>query len=201
MKLATLILFLFIFLQGSAQEDYTIYIDGVPYKVALNNKYDVTLNGKKVSLSLKLNDTLTYSDQFVSFLYPSGFSVSRTQVDGGLEQVTILTADGSGLIIQKHTSLNPTTMNEMLLSEMTKESVGYGYVLTRQDYKKKIISGQTININKAVLKYKDEVNIYEVTSLGKKDEGVIVMTIKMDDDKTSAGQKLIDLMWSTLRFK
>ncbi|HYF31501.1 MAG TPA: hypothetical protein VD993_10320 [Chitinophagaceae bacterium] len=201
MKTISLICCLFILAQASAQEDYTIYIGDSAYKVNLNSKRDVMINGKKVSLSLKLNDTLTYSDDYLSFKYMKDFSISKTKVDEGIEQIMIMTADGSGILIQKYSTINPSMLHELMLSEVTKESINYGFVMTREDYKKTIRSGHNIDIKKAVLKYKDDVNIYEITSVAKKDEGVLLMTVRMDNEPNSNGEKLIKLMWETLRFK
>ena len=201
MKHIALIFFLFIAFQASAQEDYTIQIGDSIYKVGLNTKYDLTVNGKKIPVSVKMNDTLSYNDEFISFKYPKGFSVSKTKLDEGIEQITIMTADGSGIMIQKYAAFDPSTIQEMLLTEVTKESVTYGFVKTRQDHYKTIASGHKADVKKAVLKYKDEVNIYEITSFGKKDEGLLLMTVRMDDAKDSNGEKLIAMMWQSLRFK
>lgn len=201
MKTTALVLCLFVFFQATAQEDYTVYIGDSAYKINLNGKYDVTINGKKTSLSLKLNDTLQYSDDYMSFKYTKDYSLSKTKIEEGIEQIMIMTADGSGILIQKYATINPTMLHELLLSEVTKESINYGFVQTREDYSRTIKSGHKIDIKKAVLKYKDDVNTYEITSIGKKDEGVLLMTVRMDNEKNSNGEKLIKLMWESLRFK
>jgi hypothetical protein len=201
MKNIALIFFLFIAFQASAQEDYTIQIGDSIYKISLNSQYNLTINGKKVPVSVKMNDTLSYSDEFISFKYPKGFSVSKTTIEEGVEQVTIMTAEGSGIMIQKYSTFDPSPIQEMLLTEVTKESVNYGFVKTRHDYFRTLASGHKADVKKAILKYKDETNIYEVTSIGKKDEGLLLLTVRMDDTKGSIGDKLIALLWQTLRFK
>ena len=135
-----------------------------------------------------------------SFSHLKDFKVTKTEINPSIEQSSIMTSGGTGLIIQEYTSLNPTSLNEIMLNEMTKESISYGYALERSTYKRKLISGQEIEVTKAVLRYNDDINIYEVASVGKKDAGILVVTIKMDENIKSPGQKLIDLMWETLRF-
>ena len=44
-------------------------------------------------------------------------------------------------------------LNDMMLFEVTKESVSYGYTLKREDYKRKLVSGQEIDVIKAVLTF------------------------------------------------
>jgi len=201
MKYHLLFITLFSFFNAVGQEDYTLQLNDTSIKVSLDKKYEIIVNGKKIVFSLKANDTLSYDNELVSFHYLKGFNTSKTVLDAGIEQTVIMSAEGSGLIIQKYSSLNPTMLNEILLREVTKESVNYGFVLKREDYEKIFPNGQKIKIDRAVLKYKDETNIYEVTSIGKKDEGIVIMTMRMDSDKNSQGQKLIDLMWKTLRIK
>jgi len=201
MKYRILFILFFSFSDAIGQEDYTISINDTSLKISLDKRYELTVNGKKLVFLVSSNDTLAYDDNLISFRYPKGFNVSKAKLDEGIEQIMIISAEGSGIIVQKYSTLDPSKLNEMMLSEVTKESINYGYALKREDYQKTFKTGQKINVNKAVLKYKDEINIYEVASIGKKDEGVLIMTMKMDDDKNSPGQKLIDLMWKTLVLK
>ena len=198
MKYVALLSLLLAFFQGIGQDDYTINLDGTDMKISLDKKYEVTVNGKKVTLQVKANDTLQYFDNVISFKYPKGFNISKTQLDMGIDQIMIATAEGSGIIIQKYSSINPSLLNEMMMNEVTKESVGYGYVMKREDYQKTLKSGHKIDVDKAVLTYKDEVNIYEIATIGKKDEGVLIMTMRMDNNQSGQGVKLIDMMWKTL---
>ncbi|MGZ8542067.1 MAG: hypothetical protein ACXWV6_15555 [Chitinophagaceae bacterium] len=180
------------------QEDYIIQLDDSSIPVALDKSYSFTVNGKKVNFKITQKDTLTYNDSFYSFLYPKGFKISNTRIDEGVEQNSILTAEGSGLLIQKYETINPTTLNDMMLSEMTKESISYGYEEKRSNYKKVLKSGHEMVVTKSVLRYKDEVNIFEVASIGKKDAGILIVTMRMDEEANNQGQKIIDLMWKSI---
>lgn len=185
--------------EAICQEDYIIQVDDSSIPVALDKPYSFTVNGKKVNFKITQKDTLTYNDSFYSFLYPKGFKLSNTRIDEGVEQNSILTAEGSGLLIQKYETINPTTLNDLMLSEMTKESISYGYEEKRTNYKKLLKSGHEMVVTKSVLRYKDEVNIFEIASIGKKDAGVLIVTMRMDEDANSQGQKIIDLMWKSIK--
>ena len=113
----------------------------------------------------------------------------------------LMTAEGSGFIIQKYSTINPTLLNELMINEVTKESINYGFKLKRKDYKRVLASGQKIDVDKAVLTYNDEINIYEVASVGKKDSGLIIMSMEMSDLESSSGKALIELIWKTLVLK
>ena len=198
MKYPALFALLFAFTQCVAQDDYTINLNGTDMKISLDKKYEVMVNGKKLVLQVKANDTLQYADNMISFKYPKGFNLTKTQLDEGIDQIMIATAEGSGIVIQKYASINPTLLNEMMMKEVTKESVGYGYKMKREDYEKVLKTGDKIEIDKAILTYKDETNIYEIATIGRKDEGVLIMTMRMDNNQTGQGVKLIDMMWKTL---
>jgi len=183
------------------QEEYTITIDGQTMDVGLDKSYDIKVKGKKVAFQIAMKDTLVFEDEKFSFKYPKEFRVSSMDLDEGISQFVIMSAEGSGIIVQKYTTMNPTMLNEIMLNEVTKESMNYGFELDRQDYTRTLSSGQEIAIDKAVLKYKDETNIYELASFGEKDEGIIVMTMAMDEVLGKDSQKLLSLLWSTLVIK
>lgn len=190
---------IFCSLQAFSQEDFVIRINDTLINVALDKSYNIEVKGTKLNFIISSKDTLTYTNSFFSFLYPKAYRVSSSKVDAGIEQVSIMTAEGAGIIIQKYESINPTSLNEMMLTEMTKESLSYGFESKRSNYKRTLKSGQEIEVTKAVLRYKDNVNTYEVASIGKKDAGLIIITVRMDEGTNTEGQKIIDLMWKSLK--
>lgn len=195
------LVFLIISLKVAGQADYIIRINDTVINIALDKPYNIKVKGENVQLIVKLKDTLTYSKSFFSFLYTKNYKVAQSKIENGIDQITILTANGSGILIQKYETLNPTNLKELMLTEVTKESINYGFKETRTTYIKKLATGQEVEVTKAELTYKDEVNIYEIATIGKKDAGLIVVTIKMDNNATSDGQKVIDLMWASLKVK
>ncbi len=201
MKKLLLIAAIFTGLIANGQEDYKIHINDTVINVSLNSNYELMIGGKKIKFSLLVNDTLSYNDDLYQFKYPKDFKISKTKISEGAEQLILISGEGSGIILQKYSNLNPTKLNEVMLDEMIKESLNYGYELKRADYKRTLASGQTIDVIKAVLKYKDDIGIYEVASIGKKDEGILIVTMLLDDKKTDQGRKIIDLLWNSLLFK
>jgi hypothetical protein len=92
-------------------------------------------------------------------------------------------------------------LNEIMISEVTKESLNYGFKMKRDDYTRQLESGQKLNIDKAILTYKNETNIYEVATIGKKDEGILIMTMIMDEKMSTQGRKIIEMLWNSLIYK
>ena len=183
-----------------SQNDYQLIINDTEMEISLDKEYEIEVDGKTVQFKLLAKDTLSYVDDLFSFHYPSEYRVSQIDIDDEIEQIIIMTAEGSGILIQKYSTFDPTVLNELMLSEITKESLNYGFEMNREDYSRELKSGQTVNVDKAVLTYKNEQNIYEVASLGKKDEGIMVMTMMMDEELSEQGKKIIEMMWNSLEF-
>lgn len=188
-------------LNSFAQDDLLLHIDGKTIEISSDQEYDLPINGKMVKVKVSTKDTLLFDTDLFSFLYSKDYKVSSMKLAEGIEQVAIMTAEGSGLLIQKYSAMNPSMLNELMLNEVTKESINYGFEMKRENYSRKLISGQQIEISKAILTYKDETNIYEVASLGRKDEGILIMTMIMDENYSEQGRKLIDLMWNSFNYK
>lgn len=184
-----------------SQNDFILTINGDSHEIALDENNEFEINGKKVTISLKEKDTLVYNDGFYNFKYIKNYSISKTVLDEGIEQIMIMTASGSGVLIQKYEAFDPTMLQEMMLNEVTKESVSYGYTMERQDYDKTLNSGQKLKVLKAALEYKGEIETYEITAYGGKDEGILIMTMNMNDEIDPEGADMIDLMWSSLQIK
>lgn len=182
-----------------SQEDYQIVINGESTDIELDKNYEFKIKNKLLNIKVSMKDTLTYSDDFINFKYPKEYRVVSTKIDDGIEQLMLMTAEGSGFVIQEYTTMDPSMLNELMINEVTKESVNYGFLLKREDYTRTLKSGVELNVSRAVLTYKDEINIYEVVSIGKKDEGILIMTMEMTDIENSEGKNLINLIWNTLK--
>lgn len=193
------ILFIIVFsVNIYGQEDFILHINNQKMEIEPDKDYTVNVKGQEIKLNLSIKDTLIYKDEMLSFMYPKNYKVAKNDLGDGVTQFMIMNGEGSGYLIQKYTTMNPTMLNEMMLKELTKESISYGFELERKDYMKKLLTGNEVNIDRAVLTYKDEMNVYEVMSFGKKDEGILVVTMTMDSELSSESEKLISMMWNTL---
>ena len=198
MKNSILILTLLISSLIYAQEDYQVEINGKVIDVELSKNYKVKVKNKIINIKVSVKDTLAYNDNFLSFKYPKEYKITKSKVDAGIEQLLIMTAEGSGVIIQEYSAMDPSMLNELMIKEVTKESINYGFVMKREEYERTLDAEKKLKISRVVLTYKDEINIYEITSIGKKDTGIIIMTMEMNDNENSIGRKLIKMVWKTL---
>ncbi|PSG90824.1 hypothetical protein [Aurantibacter aestuarii] len=197
MKLFTLAVLLSCF-SLTAQNDYILEVDGKTYEVALDAPQKLTINGKQVNISVKKKDTLLFNNPYFSFKHLKKHDISNTNLDEGIQQFMMMTAAGSGVIIQTYNDMDPAMLKELMLNEMTKESIGYGYSVKREDYTRTLSNGLEMKVLKAVLEYKGEVETYEVATYSKKDEGFLIVTMNTVDDFDVEGKDMIKLVWNTL---
>lgn len=201
MKNLLALAFVFVAFASYSQNDFILTINGESHEIALDENNEYEINGENVSISVREKDTLVYNEAFYNFKYIKNYSISKTILDEGIEQIMIMTASGSGVLIQKYDAFDPTMLQEMMLNEVTKESVSYGYTMERQDYDKTLNSGQKLKVLKAALEYKGEIETYEITAYGGKDEGILIMTMNMNDEIDPEGAEMINLMWDSLHIK
>jgi hypothetical protein len=183
-----------------AQQDYSLTIDGQTILMGLDKPSQITIGGKAYPVVLKQKDTLTYANKLYTFSYLKDFKVNKKELGNDIDQVMLMTAEGSGVLIQQYQTMSPTALNELMLTELTKESISYGYEMVRKDYDRTLASGQKVRVCRAELTYKDDKNIYEIATYGGKDEGVLIMSMVMDEEMGSQGRTIIDLMWKSLRY-
>jgi hypothetical protein len=187
-------------LAQNSQTNYQLLINGKVADIDLDKPLTFkTAKGEELQIELKQNDVLFYQDNMVSLSYPKEFSISKSVLDANIEQLAIITANGSGVMIQKYSSMNPSILVDMMLQEVTKESISYGYTNKEQKFENKLVSGQLLKGKTCRLNYKDDEQTYTVAALGGKDEGIIVMTM-LNTSYKKQDQHLLDMVISTLSY-
>jgi hypothetical protein len=75
---------------------------------------------------LARNDFATFSGSDFSFVHPSGISVTKTDLGDDITQYLMASALGTIVVVQEYGKMNPVSLNQLMLQEMTKESVQAG---------------------------------------------------------------------------
>jgi hypothetical protein len=200
-KLLLVFLFLInsLFTFGQEEGNYIITIDGKKMDIDLEKEYSFkNKNGSEVKFTVEQKDILLFKDEKVSFKYYAEHSVASTEVGDGITQLTLITANGSGFIIQKYSTLNPVSLVDLMMQEITKESISYGYKETSEVFKHSLASGQSLEGKTSVLKYQEDEQSYTVATYGSRDSGILVMTMINSDNKDK-DQKILDLFMKTLQ--
>ena len=182
--------------------NYIILLNGEKITIDLGEiKEHKTKSGEVLSLQLLQPEILTYSDKMISFQYYRGGNVTNTEIAEGIEQCMFVKASGNGFMIQKYETLNPTMLTNLMVNELTKESLNYGYTMEEEPVQFKIKSGEVLEGIQATLTYKGENEVYTVTSYGEKDEGIIVVTMLLSEEFKVEDQPIIDLLLNSLEIK
>jgi len=184
----------------SAQGNYLLLIDGDSVLLDLEKpeRYQ-SEDGTTLKLELKQPDVLTYVDDMVSFNYSKDYSVSNTEIEVGIEQCMIVKSTGNGFMLQKYSTMDPSMLAQLMVNELTKESVSYGYEKVEKDVNRKLVSGEEISGIEATLTYKGTTEIYTVYTWGGKDEGIIVVTMLLSEDYKEQDLPLINLFLNSLK--
>ena len=193
---------LFISFVSSAQTNgnYVIILDNDSVFINLDeSKSYSTKTGEELNIKLIQPNILTYSDDFISFNYERSLNVSNTLLEEGIEQCLVMKSTGNGFLIQKYSTMNPSDLTSLILNELTKESVNYGYKRTDKKFKKTLVSGETIEGLKVTLKYQNEKQVYTVATYGEKDRGILVLTMFLNNDYND--MEIINLLFNTLQLK
>ncbi|SDQ78980.1 hypothetical protein [Flagellimonas zhangzhouensis] len=184
-----------------AQGNYYVIINQDTVSVNMNQTVQYkTTSGEHLTLKIAQPNVLTYSDDMVSFSHDKTFSVSNSEIDEGIDQCMIMSSTGNGFMVQKYRTINPSSLTQLMLNEITKESINYGYEKSESEFKKQLKSGQTIEGIQATLTYKGDKEVYTVATYGKKDEGIIVVTMLLNEDYPK-DKEIIDLFLETLELK
>jgi len=180
---------------------YVLSIDGNDVDVTVGEKQTVTLtNGETVTLLLKKKAILTYDSHFFSFQYKSEFSPSKSDLGSGINQMLMATAQGTVVMAQEYTSLDPSSLVDTMIQAMTKDEVNAGYTLDETPIEKKLADGKVLKGKIATTTHKDDQWIRTVVAYGDGDEGVLFVT-QISKSNISAEQPVLDMFWNTLALK
>jgi len=185
---------------GFAGEDYRIEIDGNSFDIGLDEVKNLSLpGGQNLSIRLTQKEYIRYESQYLSFSHKNEYKPYRTDLGNGIFQTVISTAVGSAVMVQEYTNLDPTELVGLMLRELTKEEVEYGY-----EYEERKVSKKVENIEirgrEAITTYKDTRWTRTVYAYGKKDSGVLIITA-IEKDNVAKDKHLISHFWKTLRIK
>lgn len=186
---------------AQTQGNHILIINSDSVRIDLNEPVQYkTETGEQLTLELVQPQILTYSDNMISFKHDKSLVVSNSVLEEGMEQCMIMKSTGNGFMVQKYNNFNPSGLTRLMLDEIIKESINYGYTKTEKKYSRKIKSGQTIEGIQATLIYKGQKEVYTVATYGGKDEGILVLSMLLNDDFIE-DQDFIELFLNTLAIK
>ena len=183
-----------------AEGDYVLKLGDKSIDVSLGEKQTVTLtNGQQVTVLLTKKDVLTFQNDSFSFRHKSTFSPSKSDLGNDVRQTMMTTALGTGIIVQDYGSLDPSSMIDLMVNELTKEEIRAGYKKEEKAVEKKLPDGTVLKGKTVVTTYKDDQWTRSVLASGSGEKGILVVTFIEKSNLTE--QPMIDLFWESLRMK
>jgi len=205
MRLAAAALATIMLCAGSARAEdpkaFRLTIDGVAVDIDPGDDVNVTLPGGKTSkVRLDRNDFATFSGGTFSFIHPSTISVTKNTLGDGVTQYLMASALGTIVVVQEYKKMNPVSLNQLMLQEMTKESVQAGGTLTQEPTTRKLPDGKELTGVRATVKTRTDRADFEIVGFGLPDQGLLIIT-RIGDQDVATEQPLIDKFWETLKVK
>jgi hypothetical protein len=179
-------------------ENYRIEINGHSYDIGLDTSKNIVLsNGETLQIKISLKDVIAFESRFFSFSHRKSHTPSSSVVQAGITQTIVSTSLGGGVLVQEYTTTDPTLLIDMMVRELVKEEIEYGYEYNESTVSKMI--GDIELVGKEVITtYKDKVWVRHVFAYGEKDAGILIITF-IENDNLDEDKHLIDDFWKSLR--
>lgn len=187
--------------QAEDLKAFKLTIDGVTVDIDPGESTNVTLpGGKQSKVTLERNDFATFSGGSFSFVHPSNISVTKTDLGDDITQYLMASALGTIVVVQEYGKMNPVSLNQLMLQEMTKESVQAGAALTQAPTTRKLAGGKELTGIRATVKTRTDTADFEIVGFGLADQGLLFITRVAGADAATE-KPLIDKFWQSLKVK
>ncbi len=178
--------------------NYLLSIDGQEFEIELGEETALSLpDGNRVQIKLNKKAIVRFQTDTFSFEHPSAFTPSRTNLGGGIHQTMMSSPVGTLVMVQEYGDIDPSTLVDLMLNELTKEEKNYGYEIVTSPITKKLADGTTLSGKKATSTYRNEQRTLHVLYHAVKDAGILFVT-GIDRDATSEDQAMMTTFWKSL---
>ncbi len=203
-KLITVLISLILFapqLRADDSKNYVLSVEGKDYEIGLDGSVVAkTKEGKGITISLKRKEFSTFTKDVVSFEHRSDLSVAATDIDRDIHQYLTASALGTLIIIQQYDNLNPATLTELMLKQLSADDLATGYTMDKSDFSRTLADGTVMKGLRANLKHKNDDVDLQVVAVDSGDGGIIAMT-RLNHDMGAAEEPIIERFWATLKLK
>ncbi|MER9135701.1 hypothetical protein NKI20_05260 [Mesorhizobium sp. M0830] len=180
---------------------FKLTIDGVTVDIDPGESTSMTLpGGRKSKVTLERNDFATFSGSDFSFVHPSDISVTKTDLGDDITQYLMASALGTIVVVQEYGKMNPVSLSQLMLQEMTKESVQAGAELTQQPTTRKLADGKELTGIRAQVKTRTDTADFEIVGSGVAEHGLLFIT-RIAEEDVATEKPLIDKFWQSLKVK
>ena len=182
-------------------KNYVLNVEGKDYEIGLDGSVVAkTKEGKDITIGLKRKEFSTFTKDVVSFEHRSDLSVATTDIERDIHQYLTASALGTLIIIQQYDTLNPASLTELMLKQLSADDLATGYTMNKSDFSRTLADGTVMKGLRANLKHKNDDVDLQVLATDSGDGGIIAMT-RINHDMGAAEEPIIERFWSTLKLK
>ncbi|MBC8084609.1 MAG: hypothetical protein H7Z21_15535 [Hymenobacter sp.] len=190
--------------QNSAEEgaNYQLLINGKSHSLEAGKPLTYkTASGEILQMELRESSVRVFRDEWVSFQTPRNVSVSETAVDEDVRQIMAMNALGAGMLIQEYGSVDPSSIIDFMLIQLTKEGVAAGAKRRDTPFSLKLADGKVLKGKTVELTVKKTSAIYKVVAWSGDGEGLLIVLLSSQDGskEDADSQKFQDRMVASLR--
>ena len=186
--------------QAEEPKDFELTVDGQQLSINAGETIKTKAkSGEDIEITLKRSAFSTYSEDAFSFQHRSDLSISATNISDDIRQILMTSALGSMTIIQTYKNLNPKSMAQFMLDQLTEDDVKAGATVETNPTTRTLSDGTEMKGLAATVKLraKSEV-LFEVVTYAVGDGGIIAIS-RIDAEYVSGDQPIIDHFWKTLK--
>lgn len=178
--------------------NYLLSIDGQEFEIELGEETALSLpDGNRVQIKLNKKAIVRFRSDTFAFDHPNEFTPSRTNLGDGIHQTMMSSPVGTLVMVQEYANMDPSTLVDLMLNELTKEEKNYGYEIAISPATKKLADGTTLSGKKATSTYRGEQRTLHVLHHAVKDAGILFIT-GIDGDATAEDQAMMATFWKSL---
>ena len=183
-----------------AQEQYHLILGNDTLNITTDQIYIHKMaSGEEVMLRLIKQQVQTFKGTMINFDYPSDYTISKTDLGEGVQQIALLTADGNGYFIQEYATIDPSSLVNMMMTELTKESIDYGYKYSEETFEQRFHNNKLLIGRRRTLENQGVQETYTVSTYGENGRGILITTLTNNSGNKEETDKLINLLYRSLK--
>lgn len=181
-----------------ADKAFNLIVNGNPVGLDAGETIKLKMpDGSELTLTLERNAQVTFRGEGFSFRHLSEYQVSSSALADDLQQHLIVTGFGTLVLVQTYKGMDPTSLADFMLEQVTADDVKAGSKLDRKPAERSISGGVTIKGLMGTTISGAESAEIEVM-VAKTTSGGIVAVSRIDRDNEQNDRAFVETFWSSL---
>ncbi len=181
-------------------EDLVLTINGVAHDVTLGREAVVTLpDGATLRTLVTRRPYALYSGPLCEFEYSSEYKPEISKDKDGDTKVIFMSSSGANVIIQELGSMGTEGFVDIILKQITKKDIAYGYSSVERKISQSV-GGGVLSGKEIITTYHQKESIHRVLECRGKDDGILI-TVYFSKKDAAQADELLAQIWRTMKIK